>query len=267
LVLFGLVAAGGTVVVCTSDPKRQAVTLAVYGVLLSVLFLALAAPDVALSQVAVGSAVVPLMVLLAVRTRSFRVGPETMSRTARYVVFGVGAAVLALVLGAVTLLRPGKDEQQRRRLPDAGRMLHGTRLAGYVLLPASLILGADVVVHGHLTPGGGFQGGVILATGLHLSYVAGSYPALRRLRPQRWYGYGEAIGMGGVVALGVAGVLAGAGFLANVLPTGTFGQLVSAGTVPLFSVAIGIEVASGVVVLLAGFLEQDLAIATKRGSR
>jgi uncharacterized MnhB-related membrane protein len=40
----------------------------VYGVLLSVLFLALAAPDVALSQVAVGSAVVPLMVLLAVRT-------------------------------------------------------------------------------------------------------------------------------------------------------------------------------------------------------
>jgi len=97
--------------------------------------------------------------------------------------------------------------------------------------------------------------------------VAGSYPALRRLRPLRWYEYGEAIGMGGVVALGVAGVLAGAGFLANVLPTGTFGQLVSAGTVPLFSIAIGIEVASGVVVLLAGFLEQDLAIAAKRGSR
>jgi uncharacterized MnhB-related membrane protein len=68
LIMFGLVAIGGTVVVSTSDPKRQAVTLSVYGVLLSVLFLALAAPDVALSQVAIGSAVVPLMVLLAVRT-------------------------------------------------------------------------------------------------------------------------------------------------------------------------------------------------------
>jgi len=68
LVLLALVATGGTIVVSTSDPRRQAVTLAVYGVLLSVLFLALAAPDVALSQVAVGSAVVPLMVLLAVRT-------------------------------------------------------------------------------------------------------------------------------------------------------------------------------------------------------
>jgi multicomponent Na+:H+ antiporter subunit B len=114
-------------------------------------------------------------------------------------------------------------------------------------------------VHGHLTPGGGFQGGVVLATGLHLLYVAGSYPALRRLRPLNWYEYGEAAGMGGVVALGIAGLVSGAGFLANVLPTGRFGALVSAGTVPLFSVAIGVEVASGVVVLLAGFLEQDLA--------
>ncbi len=178
--------------------------------------------------------------------------------------FGEEAILLASVIGAVTLLRPGKDEQEHQP-QGGGRMLPATRMAGYLLLPVSLILGADVVVHGHLTPGGGFQGGVVLATGLHLAYVAGSYPALRRLRPLRWYEYGEALGMGGVVALGVAGVLAGAGFLANVLPTGRFGQLISAGTVPLFSIAIGIEVASGVVVLLAGFLAQDLAIARKRG--
>jgi energy-converting hydrogenase B subunit D len=68
LIMLGMVAIGGTVVTLTTDPKRQAVTLSVYGVLLSVLFLVLAAPDVSLSQIAVGSAVVPLMVLLAVRT-------------------------------------------------------------------------------------------------------------------------------------------------------------------------------------------------------
>ncbi|HEX4722041.1 MAG TPA: MnhB domain-containing protein [Pseudonocardiaceae bacterium] len=180
--------------------------------------------------------------------------------------FGEEAILLASVIGAATLLRPGKDEREGRA-PNAGRMLQGTRLAGYVLGPVSLILGADIVVHGHLTPGGGFQGGVVLATGLHLAYVAGSYPVLRRLRPLRWYEYGEAIGMGAVVALGIAGLLTGGGFLANVLPTGQFGQLVSAGTVPLFSIAIGVEVGSGVVVLLAGFLEQDLAIAGKRGLR
>jgi multicomponent Na+:H+ antiporter subunit B len=178
--------------------------------------------------------------------------------------FGEEAILLASVIGAVSLLRPGHDERENEPA-GAGRMLHGTRLAGYVLLPVSLVLGADVVVHGHLTPGGGFQGGVVLATGLHLTYVAGSYPALRRLRPLRWYEYGEAVGMGGVVALGAAGLAAGAGFLANILPTGQFGQLWSAGTVPVFSIAVGIEVASGVVVLLAGFLEQDLAIARGRG--
>ncbi|WP_200834570.1 MnhB domain-containing protein [Amycolatopsis alkalitolerans] len=180
--------------------------------------------------------------------------------------FAEEAILLASVIGAVTLLRPAADERARRP-PGAGHVLQSTRLAGYLLLPVSLLLGADIVVHGHLTPGGGFQGGVVFGTGLHLMYLAGSYPALRRLRPLHWYEYGEAVGMGAVVALGVAGLAAGAGFLANVLPTGQFGQLVSAGTVPLFSIAIGIEVASGVVVLLAGFLEQDLAIATRRGRR
>lgn len=68
MLMLGLVAVGGTVVVFTKAPARQAITLSVYGVLLSILFLVLAAPDVALSQVAIGSAVVPLMVLLALRT-------------------------------------------------------------------------------------------------------------------------------------------------------------------------------------------------------
>lgn len=67
-IALALVAIGGTVVVFTMRPQRQAVPLAVYGALLSVAFLALGAPDVALSQVAVGTAVVPLMVLLTVRT-------------------------------------------------------------------------------------------------------------------------------------------------------------------------------------------------------
>ncbi|HEY2698606.1 MAG TPA: MnhB domain-containing protein [Pseudonocardiaceae bacterium] len=175
--------------------------------------------------------------------------------------FGEETILLASVLGAVTLLRPGEDET-RARPPSGGRMLSATRLAGYVFLPITLVIGADVVAHGHLTPGGGFQGGVVLATGLHLLYVAGSYPALRVLRPLRWYEYGEAAGMGAVVALGVAGLCTSSGFLANVIPTGVFGSLFSAGTVPVFSVAIGVEVACGVVVLLAGFLEQDLATRT-----
>jgi uncharacterized MnhB-related membrane protein len=62
-----LVLAGAAAVVFTRRPARQAVVLSAYGLLLTVMFLVLQAPDVALSQVAVGSAVVPLIVVLAIR--------------------------------------------------------------------------------------------------------------------------------------------------------------------------------------------------------
>jgi uncharacterized MnhB-related membrane protein len=61
------VLAGGVAVVFSDDPQRQAVTLSVYGMLMTLLFFLLAAPDVALSQVVVGTVLVPLMVMLAIR--------------------------------------------------------------------------------------------------------------------------------------------------------------------------------------------------------
>ncbi|MGH3745131.1 MAG: Na(+)/H(+) antiporter subunit B [Mycobacteriales bacterium] len=61
-----LVLLAAAAVVFTEEPKRQAVTLSIFGVALTVLFLVLQAPDVALSQLAVGTAVVPLMVMLTV---------------------------------------------------------------------------------------------------------------------------------------------------------------------------------------------------------
>ena len=66
-VMFTLVAIGAVAVVFTDDPGRQAVTLSVYGLLMSVLFVVLSAPDVALSQIVVGTAIVPLMVMLTIR--------------------------------------------------------------------------------------------------------------------------------------------------------------------------------------------------------
>lgn len=63
---LSLVLLAAAAVVVTDDPRRQAVTLSLFGLSLTVLFLVLQAPDVALSQLAVGTAVVPLMVLLSV---------------------------------------------------------------------------------------------------------------------------------------------------------------------------------------------------------
>lgn len=60
-----LVAVGGGAVVLTRDPARQAVVAGIFGLSLSILFFLLQAPDVALSQIVVGTAAVPAMVLLA----------------------------------------------------------------------------------------------------------------------------------------------------------------------------------------------------------
>ncbi|MGK5545920.1 Na(+)/H(+) antiporter subunit B [Streptomyces sp. URMC 127] len=62
-----LVAAAATVAVLQRDPARQAIVLSLLGLALAVLFTVLQAPDVGLAQLGVGSAVTPLMILLAVR--------------------------------------------------------------------------------------------------------------------------------------------------------------------------------------------------------
>jgi uncharacterized MnhB-related membrane protein len=60
------VALGGTGVVFTPEPSRQALVSSVFGITLAVLFFTFQAPDVALSQIVVGSVALPTMILLAV---------------------------------------------------------------------------------------------------------------------------------------------------------------------------------------------------------
>jgi len=64
-VVLLLTAVAGTGVVMTREPVHQAMVLSVLGLVLAILFVVLAAPDVGLSQLVVGAAVLPLMVLLA----------------------------------------------------------------------------------------------------------------------------------------------------------------------------------------------------------
>lgn len=60
-----LVAAAGTVVVVLRDPLRQALAVSMFGILLGIVFFAVQAPDVALSEIVVGAVALPLMILLA----------------------------------------------------------------------------------------------------------------------------------------------------------------------------------------------------------
>jgi multicomponent Na+:H+ antiporter subunit B len=177
---------------------------------------------------------------------------------------GEETILLGSVLGAAALLRPGRDERERPP-PGRGQVLPVVQLAALLMLPLTLVIGVDVVAHGHVTPGGGFQGGVVLATGLHLLYLGGRYPSLERLRPLNAFELGEAIGAAAFAVVGIAGIVASAAFLANFLPFGEFGQLFSAGTVPVLNLVVGLEVGSGIVVLLARFLEQAITIQPSPG--
>jgi multicomponent Na+:H+ antiporter subunit B len=172
---------------------------------------------------------------------------------------GEETILLGSVIGVSALLRPSKEEHEGGPSPT-GRVLTPTKVLGYAMVPTALILGVNVVTHGAVTPGGGFQGGIVLAGGIHVLYVAGSYQALERVRPVHLFEHGEAIGAASFACLGIAGIVTSMAFLANIVPYGTFGQLFSAGTVPLFNGAVGLEVASGVVVLLAKFLDQAILL-------
>ena len=175
------------------------------------------------------------------------------------------AAALVLVL----LLRRLREERPGA-LPPRPRQLHTTsaavRLTCMALVGPTVLLAIYITAHGHLTPGGGFQGGVIAATALLLVYLGSDYATMRRLRPMPLVETAKAAGAAGFVLIGVAGLLASGAFLENFLPLGNPGELVSSGTIPLLSLAVGVEVAGAFVLLLSEFLDQLLVIRRKRGA-
>jgi multicomponent Na+:H+ antiporter subunit B len=180
-----------------------------------------------------------------------------------YILF---AAALVLVL----LLRRLRDER-RGPLADSVRRVHTTsaavRLTCVALVGPTVLLAIYITMHGHLTPGGGFQGGVIAATALLLVYLGSDYATMRRLRPLALVETAKAAGAAGFVLIGFAGLLAAGAFLENFLPIGEPGELVSAGTMPLLSFSVGVEVSGAFVLLISEFLDQLLVIRLKRGGQ
>ncbi|MEU7057191.1 MnhB domain-containing protein [Streptomyces sp. NPDC046197] len=181
-----------------------------------------------------------------------------------YDTLGEMTILFTAVLGCVVLLRQTRDEHRAR--PEPAQVARPVRRYALIVLPVALLSGLYVVAHGQLSPGGGFQGGVVAATALHLMYVGADYRALERIRPVALYEVGDALSASSYLVLGLAGLLAGTAFLANTfLPYGTFNTLSSGGTVPLLNAAIGMEVACAVVVLLARFLDQAVEIEEESG--
>lgn len=110
--------------------------------------------------------------------------------------------------------------------------------ASTLLVPTIFMLGVYIFMNGHLTPGGGFQGGAVIATGMVLMIMAKPNVKFNH----KLLAFLESILGVGFVIIGVLGVLLAAGFLDNrILPLGNFGTLISAGAIPIIYVLIGLK--------------------------
>jgi multicomponent Na+:H+ antiporter subunit B len=107
-----------------------------------------------------------------------------------------------------------------------------------------LLYGIYIVLHGHLSPGGGFAGGVIIALSfVHLVLAFGKGQAFQKLSESRTAAL-ESLGAVLFLAIALAG-FSGGYFFVNVLPKGDAHNLISAGTIPLSNIAICLKVAGG----------------------
>ncbi len=109
-----------------------------------------------------------------------------------------------------------------------------------LIFPPIILLGAYVFIHGHLSPGGGFQGGVIIATGFLLMLLAYENYTVSHT----WLTIVESMAGITFAVIGLMGFMNGGTFLQNFLPTGTLNDLFSGGVIPIIYIAVGFKVAA-----------------------
>lgn len=155
---------------------------------------------------------------------------------------------LAILFAAATAAGLVMGRAASKPKPEAGFIL---RSGSDLLFPLLLTVGFYIVLHGHLTPGGGFQGGVVLAAAFFTSFLA---------RPAKQPGHAavsliEGLAGTAFIGIGLAALAGGGAFLQPLLDKGVLGQLVSAGSLPLLYLAVGLKVGAELAGLLAQLAE------------
>ncbi|MBL7003337.1 MAG: sodium:proton antiporter [Gammaproteobacteria bacterium] len=147
--------------------------------------------------------------------------------------------VLFLTAAIVGLVLVREHNQHNNKPREAGVSSELLETGSRLLVPLIMLFGAYIIANGHLTPGGGFQGGAIFASGVLLMLLTNP---LRHFS-HRLITLTESISGVFFVLIGLLGLLLAGGFLDNrILPIGQFGELFSAGSIPIIYALIGLKV-------------------------
>ena len=123
-----------------------------------------------------------------------------------------------------------------------------------LLLPMVILFGIYVFLNGHLSPGGGFQGGAIIASGTMFLLLALPESHISRLL----IAITESLSGFSYVVVGVLGVILAGGFLDNrIMDLGNYGDLFSAGAIPLIYTFVGLKVGFELSAVLDRFRKED----------
>ena len=114
------------------------------------------------------------------------------------------------------------------------------------LSPYILLFGLYLISYGHLSPGGGFQGGVVLASGVIILYLSRGFIQAQKVFPVHTMSLVELVSLLLFLIIGITGLLVGRRFLGNFLPLGKIGEVPSAGFIFFLNIIIGLKVGAGI---------------------
>ncbi|MFO8067559.1 MAG: MnhB domain-containing protein [Bacteroidales bacterium] len=115
--------------------------------------------------------------------------------------------------------------------------------------------GLYIITHGHLTPGGGFAGGAIVAGSFILLILAYGSKVVKLRKEKSETSITESLALLIVIIMATAGLWLGTHvFFNNYLPQGEIGKLISAGLIPIYNIFIGMEVAAALLTIFLGLV-------------
>lgn len=169
--------------------------------------------------------------------------------------------LLGAVTGAVLLLRGSRGEGLTDKAGHIPGRVYERRSEAVILIcrifgPLTLLFGLYMVLHGTATPGGGFQGGVLIASSVILVYLGEGYRNWRKLVRSKPLDALEGVGALLFALAGFGPMLVGAAFMQNVLPLGKFRDMLSGGLIAVLNACVGVAVTGGFAMLFLEFMEQ-----------